>query len=42
LAPLEESAWYSISAQGLARAYGDGEPDYSADMLKEANPQYRP
>jgi len=26
----------------LARAYGPGEPDYSAAMIIEENPDYRP
>jgi prevent-host-death family protein len=42
LAPVEESTWRSLSAEGLAGAYGEGEPDYSAVLLKEANPEYRP
>lgn len=42
LAPVEESAWRSISAEGLAGAYGEGEPDYGAVLFKETNPEYRP
>jgi len=35
LAPDEERAgWLNLSARGLARAYGDSEPEYSsADLL---------
>jgi hypothetical protein len=37
--PTEDSAegaqWHSLSAVALARAYGEDEPDYSSDDLKE-------
>lgn len=30
----ERAAWFDLSARGLARAYGDSEPEYStADLL---------
>lgn len=32
--------WYALSAMGLARAYGDDEPEYDLNMLKEKNPNY--
>ena len=32
--------WLDLSAQGLANAYGEGEPDYSLNMIKEPNPDY--
>jgi hypothetical protein len=44
LASPEESdrqTWLPLSAQGLAVAYGDDEPDYSARMIKEPNPDYQ-
>ncbi len=34
------SDWYALSALGLARAYGDDEPEYDLNMLKEKNPNY--
>jgi hypothetical protein len=37
----ERHAWQPLSAQGLAAAYGDDEPDYSAKMIKEPNPDYQ-
>jgi hypothetical protein len=33
-------SWNRIAAQSLGGAYGDDEPDYTMDMLKQANPQY--
>ena len=33
-------AWLRVSAQGLEAAYGDDEPEYTADLIKEANPDY--
>ena len=32
--------WYALSAMGLARAYGDDEPEYPDSMIKEPNPEY--
>ncbi len=29
-----------LSLESLASAYGDNEPEYSADLIKEANPEY--
>jgi hypothetical protein len=37
----ERQAWLPLSVQGLAAAYGDDEPDYSAKMIKEPNPDYQ-
>ena len=36
----ERETWSHLSLQSLARAYGDDEPDYTADMLKWVNPDY--
>jgi hypothetical protein len=36
----EQEAWGYLSAMGLAKAYGDTEPEYSSEMIKEANPEY--
>ena len=34
--------WNHAAMANLARAYGPGEPDYSAAMIIEENPDYRP
>jgi hypothetical protein len=36
----EREAWFHLAAQGLARAYGDDEPEYARSMIKEPNPNY--
>ena len=42
--PEEETAgdpeWLLLSAQGLAAAYGETEPDYPLDLIREPNPDY--
>lgn len=30
----EREAWYALSKAGLARAYGDDEPDYPAELVR--------
>ena len=40
LTEKEEMGWQELSAQYLARAYSDNEPDYSASLVKEPNPFY--
>lgn len=50
LLPVEENCggeteredWSRTAKLNLARAYGSAEPDYSAEMIIEPNPQYRP
>lgn len=37
----ERHAWYNLSMQMLARAYGEDEPEYRTDMLKWVNPDYK-
>lgn len=32
--------WRQLSARGLEKAYGAGEPDYDAGMVREPNPKY--
>ena len=32
--------WTRFSLENLERAYGDDEPEYSLDLIKEANPKY--
>ncbi|MDP3070569.1 MAG: hypothetical protein Q8N18_09785 [Opitutaceae bacterium] len=36
----ERADWLALSAQGLARAYGPDEPEYTLDMVRERNPDY--
>ena len=36
----ERESWYRLAMQMLARAYGEDEPEYTADMLKWVNPDY--
>ena len=33
-------AWTNFSRQGLSAAYGDTEPEYTLNMVTEANPTY--
>jgi hypothetical protein len=32
--------WVRLALRSLARAYGDDEPEYSRDRIKEANADY--
>ena len=32
--------WRQLSAGSLTRAYGPNEPEYTLDMVREANPKY--
>ena len=36
----EREDWTRLALESLARAYGDGEPEYSRDRIKEANTEY--
>lgn len=36
----EREEWTRLSLESLARAYSDDEPEYSLDLIKEANPAY--
>lgn len=36
----EPEAWTRLALESLARAYGDDEPEYSRDQIKEANAEY--
>jgi hypothetical protein len=36
----ERSDWARLSLKTLARAYGDEEPEYPLDLIKEPNPEY--
>ncbi len=32
--------WHTLTASGLARAYGEDEPDYPDSLINEPNPEY--
>lgn len=36
----ERADWTRLSMESLEQAYADDEPEYSLDLVKEANPQY--
>lgn len=36
----EREDWQRVSLAGLARAYGEGEPDYSLKLIREENAEY--
>ena len=36
----EQEEWTQFSMRQLERAYGDDEPEYALDCVKEANPNY--
>ena len=36
----EREDWAQLGLESLERAYGDDEPEYSLDLIKEANPEY--
>jgi hypothetical protein len=36
----EREDWTRLSLENLARAYSDDEPEYSLDLIKEANSAY--
>jgi len=40
LTDTEQIAWQLLSSAGLSDAYGDDEPEYSLNLLKEENPDY--
>ena len=36
----EREAWLRLAEKRLQDAYGEDEPEYSLDMIKEPNPRY--
>jgi hypothetical protein len=36
----EREDWARLALESLERAYGDDEPEYSLDSIKEVNPEY--
>lgn len=41
LSPVSKDEWTQFALAGLARAYGEDEPEYGVQMLTESNPEYR-
>lgn len=41
LGPISTNEWTDFALEDLARAYGEDEPEYAAQLLKERNPEYR-
>jgi len=37
----ERRQWQQFSRSALVKAYGDEEPEYTEDMVKEPNPEYK-
>ena len=37
----ERVDWANLAMESLERAYGDDEPEYTLDMIKEFNPEYK-
>lgn len=37
----EREDWANLAMESLERAYGDDEPEYTLDMIKEFNPEYK-
>jgi hypothetical protein len=36
----EHESWLLLSGEKIAEAYGEYEPDYSSNLIKEVNPDY--
>lgn len=36
----EREDWTQLAMESLERGYGDYEPEYSLDLIKEVNPEY--
>ena len=37
----EDRFWFQLSEQGLAAAYDNDEPDYSTELIKSPNPEFK-
>ena len=37
----EREDWANLAMESLERAYSDDEPEYTVDMIKELNPDYK-
>ena len=38
----EREAWFKFAAAQFQAAYGENEPEYSLEMIREPNPEYIP
>ena len=38
----ERETWFRFAAEQFQAAYGENEPEYTLDMIREPNPEYRP
>ncbi len=38
----EREAWFKFAAEQFQVAYAENEPEYSLDMIRETNPEYKP
>ena len=38
----DSEEWYRFAMMNLSKAYSDDEPEYTSDMIKEPNPDYKP
>jgi hypothetical protein len=36
----DQDEWLYLSTTSLAQAYGNDEPEYTSEMIKEVNPEY--
>jgi len=36
----DQEEWFNLSEHRLMNAYGENEPEYSSNLLKEVNPDY--
>lgn len=37
----ENEAWSRIAAEGLVGAYGEAEPEYSVQLIRQHNPEFQ-
>ncbi|MEX8546131.1 MAG: hypothetical protein V5804_00900 [Mucilaginibacter sp.] len=37
----EQNDWYQFSADGLSTAYSEDEPEYTLNLIKEPNSNYK-
>lgn len=37
----DSEEWYRFAMSNLSEAYSDDEPEYTTDMIKEPNPDYK-
>lgn len=39
---MNEGAWFRFAAEHFQTAYGEDELEYTLDMIREPNPEYKP